>query len=224
MARIDRKAGDGLRLCDGLRSFSSLEAISPQFRRHGNLEDLYRLLRSSHMQAQGIVDTLDAPLVGLDAALTVVNANRAFFKQFKVDREEMLGFSLFALGDGQWDVPELQKLLLEVIPKSQAVLGLEVTNDFPGLGTRTMTVSSRRLTHPDDASVNILVVFDDVTRSPSRCQERHSARRDASQNEAGLDDTADRAAHSSRQALAEPRSVSARGLLDITAPLGEMAK
>lgn len=128
-----------------------------------NLEDLYRLLRTGHLQAQGIVDTLDAPLVVLDAALTVVNANRAFFKQFRVDREETLGFPLTELGEGQWDLPELRTLLLEVIPKSQAVLGFEVTHHFPGLGVRTMTVSARRLAHPDDASANMLVVFEDVT-------------------------------------------------------------
>ncbi|MDB5596314.1 MAG: histidine kinase [Hyphomicrobiales bacterium] len=128
-----------------------------------NLEDLYRLLRSGHVQAQGIVDTLETPLVVLDASLAVVSANRAFFSTFEVGRDETIGRPLLALGDGQWDLPDLRKLLLDVIPKAAAVIGYEVTHDFPRLGIRTMLVSARRLVHPDDLSTTMLLNFDDVT-------------------------------------------------------------
>jgi hypothetical protein len=39
-----------------------------------NLEDLYRLLRSGHVQAQRIIDSLDEPLLVLDQSACVVNA------------------------------------------------------------------------------------------------------------------------------------------------------
>lgn len=128
-----------------------------------NLEDLYRLLRSGHVQAQGIVDTMDAPLLVLDSSLIVVSANRAFFASFKVGRDETIGSPLLSLGDGQWDIPALRQLLLEVIPKSAAVVGYEVTHEFPGLGRRTMLLTARRLVHPDDTSHTMLLVFEDVT-------------------------------------------------------------
>jgi two-component sensor histidine kinase len=130
-----------------------------------NLEDLYRLLRTGHVQAQGIVDTLDAPLIVLDAALTVIAANRAFLATFKVGKDATIGRPLSSLGDGQWDLPNLHTLLLEVIPKATAVLGYEVTHDFPGLGVRTMLVSARRLTHPDDLSTSMLLAIEDVTEA-----------------------------------------------------------
>lgn len=50
-----------------------------------------------------------------------------------------------------------------VIPKATAVVGYEVTHDFPGIGQRTFLLDARRLVHPDDNSTNILVLFDDVT-------------------------------------------------------------
>ena len=53
-----------------------------------NLEDLYRLLRGEHVQAQGIVDTLGTPLLVLDRDLRVVTAKRTFFQTFQVGREE----------------------------------------------------------------------------------------------------------------------------------------
>ncbi len=127
------------------------------------LEDLYRLLRSGHVQTQGIVDTLIEPLVVLDQNLCVITANPAFFEFFRADREETLGQSLFSLGDGQWDIPELRSLLSCVVPKSAAIVGYEVTHVFPQLGQRTMLVSARKLWHPDHSSSQMLMVFEDVT-------------------------------------------------------------
>jgi len=96
-----------------------------------NRDDLYRLLRVSHAQAQGIVDTIANPLLVLDAGLIVQAANRSFFKTFGVDREETIGRPVYELGEGQWDIPELRRLLEEVIPKSAAIINYHVEHDFP---------------------------------------------------------------------------------------------
>lgn len=127
------------------------------------LEDLYRLLRSGHVQAQGVVDTMTQPVVVLDRNLCVTTANNAFISTFNVDRDDTLGQNFFDLGNGQWDVPELRQLIGSVIPKAAAVIGYEVKHDFPGVGQRTFLVDARRLVHPDDNNRNILVIFDDVT-------------------------------------------------------------
>ncbi|RXH25798.1 histidine kinase [Bradyrhizobium nanningense] len=128
-----------------------------------NLEDLYRLLRSEHVQAQGIVDTLEEPLLVLDQTGCVLTANRGFYETFRVSRDDTVGRSLFALGDGQWDIAELRRLVGEIIPKSAAVVGYEVEAEFPTIGRRTMLVSARRLVHPDNNSTSILILFEDVT-------------------------------------------------------------
>jgi len=133
-----------------------------------NLEDLYRLLRSEHVQAQGIVDTLDEPLLVLDSTGCVLTANRGFYETFRVGRDDTVGRSLFALGDGQWDIPELRQLVSEIIPRSTAVVGYEVTAEFPTIGKRTMLVSARRLVHPDNNSSSLLILFEDVTNRRQR--------------------------------------------------------
>jgi PAS domain-containing protein len=91
-----------------------------------NLEDIYRLLRGEHVQAQGIVDTVQSPLLVLDQDCCILNASRSFFETFKVNRDETIGHSLFKLGNGQWDMPELRLLLRDVVPKSVVVEGYEV--------------------------------------------------------------------------------------------------
>src|SRR3546814_8962714 len=53
-----------------------------------NMEDIYRLLRTGHVQAQGIVDTVADPLLVLDERLCVQSASRSFFEAFKVERED----------------------------------------------------------------------------------------------------------------------------------------
>ncbi len=130
-----------------------------------NIEDLYRLLRTSHVQAQGMVDTISDPLLVLDASLCVQTANRAFFDTFKVDRYETIGQPLHHLGNGQWDIPELGRLLRDVIPRAVAIINYEVRHDFPGLGPRTMLVTARRLHHPDTASNTMLLSIVDATES-----------------------------------------------------------
>lgn len=128
-----------------------------------NIEDLYRLMRTGHVEAQGIVDTISDPLLVLDAGLCVRNASRSFFERFKVDRYETIGQHLYELGNGQWDIPALRLLLSDVIPKSTAVINYEVEHDFPELGRRTMLLTARTLHHPDNSSHTMLLTIADAT-------------------------------------------------------------
>lgn len=133
-----------------------------------SMEDLYRLLRAGHVQAQGIVDTVADPLLVLDANLRVQAASRSFFETFKVDRYETIGQPLHELGNGQWDIPELRGLLEDVIPKATAVVNYEVSHDFPELGRRTMLVTARTLNHPDNNSRTMLLTIVDATEERRR--------------------------------------------------------
>ncbi|MCA1369742.1 PAS domain-containing protein [Bradyrhizobium sp. BRP14] len=138
-----------------------------------NLEDLYRLLRNGHVESQGIIDTVPDPLLVLDQNLCVRTASRAFFTTFKVDRDETIGQHIYDLGNRQWDIPELRRLLEEVIPKSTAVVDYEVEHDFPSIGRRTMLVSAHRLFHPDNNSRTLLLSIVDATK-----RRQHEAEKD----------------------------------------------
>ncbi|MDO3434641.1 HWE histidine kinase domain-containing protein [Rhizobium sp. CBN3] len=137
------------------------------------LEDLYRLMKTGHVQAQGIVDTMTQPVVVLDQHFSVTTANNAFIKAFDVERDDILSRNFFGLGNGQWDIPVLRQLISSVIPRAAAVVGFEVKHDFPTIGQRTFLIDARRLVHPDDNSPNILVIFDDVTE-----RQRHDTEMD----------------------------------------------
>ncbi len=112
------------------------------------LEDLYRLLRSGHVQAQGVVDTMTQPIVVLDQRFYVTTANNAFVKTFQVERDDLLGKSLFDLGDGQWDIPELRDLMADIIPRATAVIGFEVTSGNAPSWSTPGALSTRMIIAP----------------------------------------------------------------------------
>jgi hypothetical protein len=101
-----------------------------------------------------------------------------FIKTFSVDRNAV-SERLFDLGNGKWDIPELRHLVEAVIPKAAAVVAYEVRHDFSAIGLRTSLVDVRHLVHPDERSVNLLIVFDVVTN-----KQRHDTERDHCRNTA----------------------------------------
>lgn len=137
-----------------------------------NTEDLYRLLRTGHIQAQGIVDTVADPMLLLDENLCVRNASRAFFEMFNVDRYETIGQQIYELGNGQWDIPDLRHLLKQVIPKSTAIIDYRVEHDFPLLGHKIMLLTARTLHHPDGNSHLMLLSIVDITERAQRDAEK----------------------------------------------------
>jgi chemotaxis protein methyltransferase CheR len=113
--------------------------------------------------AKAIVNTIHEPFVVLDAELRVIAASRSFYETFQVDPEQTRGHLLYALGDGQWDIPALRLLLETIIPQHAAMDAFEVEHDFPNLGRRTMLLNARMVLYETTPETTILLAFTDVT-------------------------------------------------------------
>jgi chemotaxis protein methyltransferase CheR len=113
--------------------------------------------------AQSIVDTVREPVVVLDKGLRVIAASRSFYSAFKVSPEETQGRLLYALGDGQWDIPKLRVLLDKIIPEHGVMADYEVEHEFPKLGHRTMRLNARQVFYEGGADTTILLGVEDVT-------------------------------------------------------------
>jgi two-component sensor histidine kinase len=112
---------------------------------------------------QAIVDTVREPLVVLDHDMRVIAASRSFYHTFKVNRDDTQGRLLYALGDGQWDIPKLRLLLEKIIPERGAMENYEVEHDFPGIGRRTMLLNARKVFYEVGSRTNILLGIEDIT-------------------------------------------------------------
>lgn len=113
--------------------------------------------------AQGIVDTVREPILVLDKELRVIAASRSFYSVFNVAPEHTQDKLLYALGDGQWDIPKLRVLLEKIIPEQGTMEDYEVEHDFPELGNRTMRLNARQVFYEGGAGTTILLGMEDIT-------------------------------------------------------------
>jgi hypothetical protein len=67
-----------------------------------NLEDLYRILKTGHVQSQGVVDTVPVPLLVLDGALCIQSATAPFSVPSKSSATTRLGsvFTTLVMASG----------------------------------------------------------------------------------------------------------------------------
>lgn len=121
------------------------------------------LIEDSQRLAESIVETVREPIVVLDADLRVRLANRAFYQTFRMTKAETEGVQFFSLGSCQWEIPELRSLLLDILPRDTRVHDLEIEQQFPRLGQRTMLLNARRLDGRASAPEMILLAIEDIT-------------------------------------------------------------
>jgi two-component sensor histidine kinase len=124
--------------------------------------------------AQGIVDAIHVPLLILDRDLRVVAANRAFCQTFRMTRQNIKDRAVYALGDGQWNIPALRFLLENIAAPHTVMKGYEIEREFPGIGRRSMLLNAWEVVNQRSARKLILLTIEDVT-------ERRAAEREAAE-------------------------------------------
>ena len=115
-------------------------------------------LREARDETRAIVETVRDPLLVLDSSLRVQSANRAFYRMFDAGPAETEGRLLYHLGQGQWDIPELRRLLEEVLPRNAVLEGFRVN-----VGPRILLLNARRILREDRETRLILLAVEDVT-------------------------------------------------------------
>ena len=136
-------------------------------------------IESAHKHALRIVDTIKDPLLVLDRNLQVRVANPAFYEKFQVAPHQTEGKSVFDLGSGQWDNPDLRRLLEDILPKSTQMDNFLVNFDFPLLGLRSMLLSARRMRAREPAQDSILLAIQDATERLHMEDSLRKAKREA---------------------------------------------
>ncbi len=111
---------------------------------------------------EAIIGTLLDPILILDENLNVVVASRSFYDTFSVRYEDIHTKSIYELGNGEWDIPELRTLLEKVIPQQESIECYEITHTFKTLGLRTMVLSAREIKFASNRR-NMLLSIADVT-------------------------------------------------------------
>jgi two-component system, chemotaxis family, CheB/CheR fusion protein len=126
------------------------------------MTDISELKRSDAFRA--VVETVREPLVVLDESFRIILANRSFYRTFHLSKPETENVLFYQIGKGQWDIPELRKLLEDVLPRGKQFDDFVVDHDFPGLGKKRMLLNARKMVGSVGKGIPaILLALEDIT-------------------------------------------------------------
>lgn len=128
-----------------------------------------RLWEESWTYIKTVVDVVREPVLILDKDFRVLVANEAFYQMFQVELKDTENKIVYDLGDGQWDIPALRRLLEGILPKNTFFKGFEVTHDFPFIGRKIMLLNARQIHFEKETAAAerfpsiILLAIEDIT-------------------------------------------------------------
>jgi two-component system CheB/CheR fusion protein len=118
-------------------------------------------LEGTNQYHDALFDTVREPLLVLDDELRVHRASQTFYDAFDLKPKKVDGQKIYEIGDTEWDIPALHRLLEETLPKSKRVEAARVQIEFPKLGPRTLLVNAR---HIDTNGIRrIVLAIEDIT-------------------------------------------------------------
>jgi two-component system CheB/CheR fusion protein len=126
-------------------------------------KQLEQMEKNTRIYAESIVETIQESILVLDKDLRVISANPSFYGTFQVSPEETENKFVYDIGNGQWDIPQLRKLLEEIIPRNKYFKNFEVDHVFPGIGRKIISLNARRIYQEGKSTEKILLVFEDIT-------------------------------------------------------------
>jgi two-component system, chemotaxis family, CheB/CheR fusion protein len=112
--------------------------------------------------AASIVETVREPLLVLDEQLRVVQANQSFYRVFQMVPGEVEQQYLYLLCRGAWNLPELRRLLDDVLPKNSSFQDLAVDQVFPHIGRKSLVLNGRKLEQKSIGLGRILLAIEEV--------------------------------------------------------------
>ncbi|MEJ5995078.1 PAS domain-containing protein [Pedobacter sp. Du54] len=127
------------------------------------VEERTKMYRESQEFLSSIVETIRESLLVMDKDYKVLSANTHFLNTFKVSINETKGKLLYELGNGQWDIPELKRMMEEILPTNNPVLDYEVEHDFPHIGKKLMLLNAHRIELEGAYKDWILLAIEDIT-------------------------------------------------------------
>jgi len=113
--------------------------------------------------AENIFNTVREPLIVLDQDLRVVKVSSSFYEFFKVEPENTVGQLIYDLGNKQWDIPKLRKLLETILPQKTTFDNYEVEHNFATIGRRIMLLNARQIQRVLGKERIILLAIEDIT-------------------------------------------------------------
>lgn len=113
--------------------------------------------------AMALVESSKAPLLLLDDGVIVIGASASFCNTFNLDPAAIANRRLADLGAGEWNVPQLNSLLLATIAGAAEIDAYEMDLVRKGKATCRLILSAHKLDYFDTEKVRVVLAATDVT-------------------------------------------------------------
>jgi two-component system, chemotaxis family, CheB/CheR fusion protein len=120
------------------------------------------IVEAARNYAEAIVETVQIPLLVLEADLCINTANRSFCDTFQVSQLETAHAKIFELGNGQWNIPGLRSILEDIFANNTILTNFKVEHLFEKIGQKTMLLNALKIIAIGDTP-RVLLSIEDIT-------------------------------------------------------------
>ena len=120
---------------------------------------------SSNSLGMALVMSSAAPLILLNEKLFVKAASESFCRAFSLAPAGVVGAELFALGHGEWNIPQLRSLLTATASGSAAIDAYEMDLKRPGQPNRCLVLHAHVLDQSTTDGLRMVLAIVDVTEA-----------------------------------------------------------
>ena len=135
------------------------------------IKTMERQMRDALAYAEGVLNSMQDPLLVLDQEVRVVSANRAMYRLLELGAQQVTGVNLYALAHGVFDQPELRDRLREVMSGGQSLSSFVIDLNMPGRSTVKMKAEADPVFDHDGSHALTLFKLEDVTELLRRAAE-----------------------------------------------------
>jgi len=128
------------------------------------LDDRRKELASMRNFYESIVKTIKEPMLIIDKNFIVHSANPAFYSYFDMQEEQTEGFSVYDLGNSEWNTAEFKESVLKKIRLNETVDNIKIQFHENGGKEKTMLVSTAVIEESIPKGM-VLIAFEDITES-----------------------------------------------------------
>jgi two-component sensor histidine kinase len=118
--------------------------------------------RISRIFAENLFNTVHEPILVINSEFKIITANSSFYDKFNL-KEDILNMSLFGLADIKLDIPELRKLLSDILSSSGQINNYFIEIEITAIGRRKFLLNANKVAQSDDMREFILLSLNDIT-------------------------------------------------------------
>jgi two-component system, chemotaxis family, CheB/CheR fusion protein len=109
------------------------------------IKKAYEEIKLAREFADSIIDTVREPLLILDDSLNIIKGNKSFYRFFRLLPAETEEQNFFSINNSVFNIPDLRKVLQNILPEKAVLDSLNIEAHFPNIGTKKLVLNARRI-------------------------------------------------------------------------------